>query len=30
MGAGTGLWLRPVQYEQTARAEGNAILIKPL
>jgi hypothetical protein len=24
MEADTGLWLMPVQYERTARAEGNA------
>jgi hypothetical protein len=27
MGADTGLWLMPVQYEQTARAAGNAIIV---
>jgi hypothetical protein len=27
MVADTGLWLRPVQYERTARAAGNAIII---
>ncbi|MFC0516236.1 hypothetical protein ACFFGT_18585 [Mucilaginibacter angelicae] len=26
MGADTGLWLMPVQYERTARAAGNAII----
>jgi len=27
MEADTGLWLKPVQYERTARAAGNAIIV---